>query len=182
MSENELIPSTWNDAVSGGPDSTAYDEARKLGALALVEENPDMSGAEAAVRSDRSLFRKVLDFLVGIGELGVKDVIHKWIDRAHAAAVAFTERKLPVAVKAGCVWIGRVVGSVFGPAGAVAGSAFGTWLAGILNEDVEKLARAGLEKLRQYAHSLWEGLKARLIEKSREFRQGIVARATSVLS
>lgn len=171
----------WNDAISEGADSEAYDTTRKLTALALVEDNPEMSGEEAAVYADRSLFRKTVDVLVGIGDMNAEDAVQRLIDRAHATATAFIQRTLPTAVRAGCAWLGRTVGTVFGPSGIAVGGAIGTWLGNVLNEDVTTLVRKGIDMVRDAGLGLWGWIKSRLIEKGREVRQNVVNRVTALL-
>lgn len=181
MSEQEQDNKLWNDAISEGSGSEAYDDARKLTALALVEDNPEMSGEEAAVYADRSLFRKTVDFLVGIGDMNAEDAVQRLIDRAHATATAFIQRTLPTAVRAGCAWLGRTVGAVFGPSGIAVGSAIGTWLGNVLNEDVTTLVRKGIDMVRNAALGLWGWIKSRLIEKGREVRQNVVNHVSALL-
>lgn len=171
----------WNDAISEGADSEAYDTARKLTALALVEDNPDMSGEMAAVHADCGLFRKTIDFLVGMGSMDAEDAVQRLIDRAHASATAFIKQTLPTAVRVGCAWLGRTIGTVFGPSGIAVGGAIGTWLGNVLNEDVTILVRKGIDMVRDAALGLWGWLKARLIEKGREVRQNVVNRVTALL-
>lgn len=176
--DNEL----WDVAISEGSGSEAYDNARKLTALALVEDNPEMSGEEAAVYADHSLFRKTVDVLVGIGDMNAEDAVQRLIDRAHATATAFIQRTLPTAVRVGCAWLGRTIGAVFGPSGIAVGGAIGTWLGNVLNEDVTTLVRKGVDMIRDAALGFWGRLKARLIEKGREIKQIVVNRVTASLA
>ena len=169
--ENDAL---WNEAVREGPGSDSYDTARKLTALALAEDNPEMSGEEAASHSDRGWFRKAIDFAVGLGNMNAEDAVQGLIDRAHATAAAFIKRTLPTAVRVGCTWVGRTVGALFGPTGIAVGNAVGTWLGNVLNEDVKELALKGLDMVRQVAHSLWDKAKAFLVEKGRAIAQNIV--------
>lgn len=170
MSENKLIPSVLNDAVSEGPDSVAYKRARKLTALALAERNPKMNGAEAAVRSDRSWFQKAIEFMVGIGTVDAEDGVHRLIDRGYAALVSFTENTLPELVVKGCVGLGIWIGSLFG--NPVAGRAIGLAIGNFLNKPVQEVAQIGVDLLREAAHSMWNALKAGINEKALEFRRG----------
>lgn len=183
MAENDTNDTPWTRAVQEGPESQSFDVVRKLTALSIVDQNPDISGGEAAAQADRSWFKKFISFIVEIGDMNVKDAIHRWIDRAHASAVAFTENVLPKLVNAGCTWIGRTVGGyLFGPVGAANGAALGAKIGGVLNEDVKVLARKGLDKLRDVAHRLWNQAKSWLIEKGQEAKQNVLNRVKATLA
>ena len=174
--------SVFNDAVQEGAGSPSFDVARKLAALAIAEDNPGISGAEAAIHADRSLFKRSISFLVGAGKVMMEDGVDAIIDRAHAYAVAFAKNILPKLTMAACTRLGQMAGAFFGPAGAVIGTNLGAKLGNVLNSEGSELVTRGLDMLRDFAHEKWNAAKAWIAEKGEQLKQAAAARVKAALA
>lgn len=169
MSENFNTSFPWNDAIAKGLDSPAGDQVRKLIALELVEENPDMPPEEAAVHGDRTWFRKFIEFMVSIGRMDKEDAVLRLIDRAHAAFVAFVKNAAPHLIRLGCIAAGTYVGMLF--SNPVIGGTIGRTIGNHLATLVPIVLQTVAYKLHEAARSLWLALKCRLSDRIRAFRE-----------
>ena len=146
-----------NDAIIEGPGGEQFDFVRKIAALAS-SLGDDVASAEAsAMAADGAVFAKSMAYQAGNDTISAEDAAEAIVDRKASAFVASTRVLVAECVESGCETIGVAIGSMFGA--PALGYAVGTAVGHFLNAPVGKLVERGAQKIVQYAHQAWQGVK-----------------------
>ena len=146
-----------NEAVIEGPGGEKFDFVRKIAALASTLGDDVVSAEASAMAADEAVFAQSMAYQAGNDTISAEDAAEAIVDRKASAFVASTRVLVAECVESGCETIGVAIGSMFGT--PAFGYAVGTAVGHFLNAPVGKLVERGAQKIVQYAHQAWQGVK-----------------------
>ena len=146
-------------AITGGQNSQAFDQLRKLAACGLAL-NSNASGEEAASHADKGIFQKTVEYAVGYGEMKADEAFENLLDRQTATLSVILHRKIKMFVNVGCRVLGGWIGHFFGPQGAVIGQRIGASVARFLNTKVSTVVKLGMHAVKSVARNVYNRVKS----------------------